>query len=174
MNKKTIERPLLILCGFASLVELLDVWWSAYVLIISFSTLSFFYMALSILTDNEKINAQSLKNIFNKGHRLKSLLNLLGGICLAYLVTGILAKVEIWYWANNALQVCLVFGIVLLVPALIKKNRWLSARLILFLGVTGILYFISNEAIIEFKYRGKLERKKAVYEHLKRLKKDWS
>lgn len=167
MTKKTIEKPLIMLCGLALLIDLLDVWWSAYVLIMSFSTLAFFYGALSILPDNERINIQNLKKIFTVGHRIKSLLNFLGGICLTYCVTGILAKLQIWWWANPALKMCLVFGIILLIAALIKKNRWLASRLVFFLGLASILHFIPNESIIEFKYRNHPEYKKEMYQELK-------
>ncbi len=166
MTKKSIEKPLLIICGLALLVELLDVWWSGILLVMIFCSLSFFYMLFSVLPDNEKVNTKNLKNLVSKGYRTKSLINLFGGICLAYLAIGILAKVQIWWWANNALQVCIVFGIILLIAALIKKNSWLSSRLVFFLGVATILYFISNETIIEFKYRNNPEYKKEIYESL--------
>lgn len=166
--KQPIEKTLLIICGLALLVELLDIWWSAYVFLISFSSLAYQYVLFSTLSANEKISFRNILNICKLQNIAKSFFEFMGALCLAFMVIGVMAKIQLFYWANEGLKMSIIFGCILLIISLIKKNRWLTSRLAFYLGLASILYLLPFERIIEFKYRNHPEYKKEVYENFKR------
>jgi hypothetical protein len=129
--------------------------------LISFGTLSMFYMFFGILV----FNNISLKNLLSKNDFAEILsLNFIGtlgmGFAMSSALIGILFKIMRWPNANFMLAFGLFFMLNIFMIAFFRHHKsnsgnykFIFRRVLIIGGACLILFFIPSDKILEFKYR---------------------
>ena len=154
----------------ALLLNLIIIPESSFLIVLSLSALSVFYMVLSVILFNDIRIIEILKNeSFKRVSSMRLVGSILLGFTLSMTIFGLLFKVQFWPEPNVKLGTGLFGLLIALIVGYIKYSKTKSAyytkifkRIAVYGGFGLILMLMPRETLLEIKHRNHPEYVEAV------------